>query len=129
MKPKGENMVTYFKKGLLASMAVLMLVLAGVAQAAPPRTTPRVAVKAQSFFCNMTYQAQTTGSGTGYRVLDGGQLGGIVFQSGDVILAVGNNNANLNIPLDALIQNAMQTGNQFVTVRDVNTGNVITLPF
>jgi hypothetical protein len=112
---------------LLAAAALTLLSLVQTAPAAPP---VGVGVVTRSAFCNnMAYRAQMAFRGASYRVLSPGQLGQLQFDPGDVILRVGVTNANINIPLDALIQKAIQEGNQWVIVRDVNSGNVLTLPF
>jgi hypothetical protein len=56
-----------------------------------------------------------------------GRLGNLQFQPGDVIYSIGGISVAPGVNLDTLIANANATGNRVVVVRDVNSGQVLTL--
>ena len=98
----------------------------------PPQGQPRVAVQVippssqKAFSCSgMRYAASYNGA----YVQSHGQLGNIVFEPGDVIYNIAGISVNGGTSIDAAVNSAYLSGNRVVTVRDVNTGNVVQLYF
>jgi len=107
----------------LALFILLLLAPMVVAMIPPPPVNPYA-----SGLCQMEYVDRTVGGQPAWEVTaitmgpDGGRLGEMQFQPGDLIVKVGNKNVEPGEKLDEMIRTAILEKQRTITLRDPWSG-------